>query len=138
MTPANAGRYAGPHLRILGACWVAYGLISLAAAFVMLIYSGIATVMFGTLLSRVAYPFAFMNLFHIIYTLVMIQSIVCGLLGILAGPSLLAARRFGRGLAIAAAFLSLSRIPLGITLGVYTLAILLPPCVSPGAPLTAQ
>lgn len=114
------------HLRILGVCWVVYGVICLIAAACMLAYSGTATVMFGALLARVPDPFALMSFFHLIYTGVVVLSAICGLLGILAGVALLARRRSGRTLALLAGFLSLSRIPLGITLGVYTLIILLP------------
>lgn len=67
-----------------------------------------------------------MNLFHLTYTGLVILSIVCGLLGLMAGLALLSGRPAGRTLALIAGFLSLSRIPLGITLGVYTLVILLP------------
>ena len=42
------------------------------------------------------------------------------------GLALLAGQRFGRTLALIAGFLSLSEIPLGLTLGVYSLIVLLP------------
>ena len=42
------------------------------------------------------------------------------------GPALLAGRRSGRTLALITGFLSLSDIPLGTTLGIYTLIVLLP------------
>ena len=45
---------------------------------------------------------------------------------LLAGLALLAGRRSGRILAIVAAFLSLSELPIGITLAVYTLLVLFP------------
>jgi hypothetical protein len=123
---------------ILAVCWIAYGLICLATALVMLIYSGMATVMFGTLLSRVADPFTLMSLFHVVYTLMVILSALCGVLGILAGLALLAGRRSGRALALLAGFLSLPRIPLGIMLGTYTLVVLLPSSVPPDAVLSAE
>ena len=53
-------------------------------------------------------------------------SVVCGVLGIFAGWTVLAGQGFGRTLALLAGFLSLSDIPLGMTLGIYTLALLFP------------
>jgi hypothetical protein len=44
----------------------------------------------------------------------------------MAGPALLAGRQPGRTLALIAGFLSLSDIPLGTTLGIYALVVLLP------------
>lgn len=51
---------------------------------------------------------------------------VCGVLGIFAGWTVPAGHGFGRILALIAGFLSLSEIPLGMTLGIYTLVVLLP------------
>src|ERR1700730_5435081 len=71
-------------------------------------------------------PVSLMTDFHVIYTLLIALSAVCGILGIVAGLALLAGNRVGRTLALIAAFLSLSDIPLGTTLGIYTLVVLLP------------
>jgi hypothetical protein len=67
-----------------------------------------------------------MGVFHFIYTVMIALSAVCGIIGIMAGLALLAERRSGRTLALVAGFLSLSNIPLGTTLGIYTLVMLLP------------
>ena|SRR6202171_1969353 len=114
------------HYRMLGICWVTYGVIRLLAAVWLVSFSNSATVMFGALLVRVPDPFTMMSFFHFIYTLVVVLSVVCGVLGILAGWALLAGQRSGRSLALLAGFLSLYEIPLGITLGIYTLIDLLP------------
>ena len=114
------------HLRILSICWLIYGVICLCAAIVMVVYSGTATVMFGALLSRVPDPYSLMALFHLIYAVVLVVAAVCGVLGLLSGVALLAGRRGGRTLALAAGFLALSRFPLGVILGVYTIVLLLP------------
>jgi hypothetical protein len=82
--------------------------------------------MFGALLVRVPDPFTMMGFFHLIYTLILILSLVCGILGPLAGWALLDGQRSRRTLALIVGFLSLSDIPLGITLGIYSLVILLP------------
>jgi hypothetical protein len=112
--------------KALGLCWILYGVIRLLGAVWLAFFSNTATVMFGALLGRVPDPFAMMSFFHIFYTVVVCLSTVCGVLGLLAGLTLIGGQEFGRVLAIAAAFLSLSEIPVGIALGVYTLIVLVP------------
>jgi len=114
------------HRRILALCWVTYGIFRLIMGFCLFLFSGTATVMFGALLSRVANPFALMDDFHIVYVGFLILTVVCGILGILAGLALLANQRSARLLALLAAFLSVSELPFGATLGIYTLILLLP------------
>jgi hypothetical protein len=92
----------------------------------LVLFSGTATVMFGALLSRVANPFALMSDFHIVYAGLVVLSIVCGIFGILAGVALLANQRAARTLALIAGFLSVSEVPFGTTLGIYTLVLFLP------------
>ena len=87
--------------------------IRLIMAVCLVIYGSTATVMFGTLLNRVADPLTLMGVFHFIYTVMIALSAVCGILGLMAGLALLAERRSGRTLALVAGFLSLSNIPLG-------------------------
>jgi len=88
--------------------------------------------MFGALLTRVANPFALMSDFHFVYLALIVLSILCGVFGLLAGLALLANQSSARNLALVAAFLSVSEIPFGTTLGIYTLVVLLPPSeVSP-------
>lgn len=113
------------HFRILGICWVLYGVIRLATAVWLALFSSTATLMFGALLNRVADPFSLMNVFHVVYALLVAISAVCGVLGVIAGLALLSGSRSGRTLAIIAAFLSLPSIPLGTTLGIYSLIVLL-------------
>jgi uncharacterized membrane protein len=115
------------HLRTLGGCWIVYGVIRLALATLLVLYSGTATVMFGALLSRVPDPFTLMSVFHFMYIVMIVLSVVCGILGLMAGLALLGGQRSGRRLALIAGFLSLSNIPLGTALGIYTLVVLLPP-----------
>jgi uncharacterized membrane protein len=103
-----------------------YGVIRLVSAALLILYSGTATVMFGALLNRVADPFTLMSLFHFTYIVMIVLSVVCGILGIVAGVALLGSQRRGRTVALIAGFLSLSNLPLGTTLGIYTLIVLLP------------
>ena len=114
------------HRRILAVCWLVYGLLRLIMAFCLVLFSATATVMFGALLSRVADPFALMSGFHVIYASIVVLSVLSGVFGLLAGLALLANQRPARMLALFAAFLSVSELPLGTTLGIYTLVVLLP------------
>jgi hypothetical protein len=126
MTPDDSNvPNPGGQLRTLGICWVLYGVIRLIAAVWLVLFSTTATLMFGALLNRVPDPFTLMSTFHLIYGLLVVMSVVCGILGVAAGLTLLAGTPYGRTLAIVAAFLSLSSIPVGTTLGIYSLIILL-------------
>jgi hypothetical protein len=112
-------------LRILGICWLLYGGLRLVTAAWLAVFNGTATVMFGALLNRVADPFTLMDIFHVVYGLLITLSVACGIIGVLAGWALLSGARSGRTLAIIAALLSLSSIPLGTTLGIYSLIVFL-------------
>lgn len=115
------------HRGILGACWLVYGILRLLMGVCLILFGGTATVMFGALLNRVPNPFALMSDFHIIYACIVALAFLCGVCGILAGLALLANQRPARMQALLAAFLSVSEIPLGTTLGIYTLVVFLPP-----------
>ena len=112
--------------RILSVCWIIYGILRLALGIWLILFSGTATVMFGALLGRVPNPFALMSDFHVVYAATILLSFLCGLFGLLAGLALLSNQRPARTLALLASFLSLSEIPLGLTLGIYTLIVFLP------------
>ena len=119
---------AGSRLKIsqrsLALCWIVYGIARLAIAGWLVLISGTATVMFGALLQRVADPFTWMGIFHFGYICGIILSLLSGIFGFLAGFSLLAGR--GRKLALTASLLSVSEVPFGTTLGIYTMVIFLP------------
>jgi hypothetical protein len=114
------------HRQLLGVCWIVYGILRVLAGIWLILFSGTSTVMFGALLTRVPNPFALMGDFHLVYGGFVVLSFVCGVFGILAGLALLANQRAARMLAVVAAFLSVSEIPFGTTLGIYTLVVLLP------------
>jgi hypothetical protein len=114
------------HRQTLGVCWVVYGILRLILGIILVLFGGTATLMFGALLSRVPNPFALMDYFHIVYICVVVLMFAGGFFGILAGVALMANQRSGRMLALIAAFLSVSEIPIGTTLGIYTLVVLLP------------
>jgi len=84
-----------------------------------------ATVMFGALLSRVPDPFTLMGTFHALYIGWIVVSFVCAALAILGGMGLMRKATSGRTLLLAASFFSLSDLPVGIALSVYTLIVLI-------------
>jgi hypothetical protein len=112
--------------RTLGACWVVYGVARLMAAVWLAIFSGTATVMFGALLTRVPDPFTLMTTFHFVYLGIIALSVACGIVGIMAGLALMSGAGSARMLAVIAALLSVSEIPVGTTLGIYTLVEVFP------------
>jgi vacuolar-type H+-ATPase subunit I/STV1 len=114
------------HTQTLGVCWIAYGIFRLIMGICLFVYSGTATVMFGALLGRVPDAFSLMAGFHVFYVVIVVLSFVCGLLGLSAGLALLAKQGLARKLALTAAFLSVSDVPFGTTLGIFTLVVLLP------------
>ena len=113
-------------IRFLGICWFLYGVMCLAAAGLLIAFSGTATVMFGALLSRAPFPFTLMDLFHVWYALAVIETAVCGVFGIVAAGGLGAGSRWARPAMLIAGFLALPQLPLGVMLGTYTLIVLLP------------
>ncbi|HTB91318.1 MAG TPA: hypothetical protein VK728_00715 [Candidatus Sulfotelmatobacter sp.] len=110
----------------LGVCWIVYGIFRLILGVCLLVYAGTATVMFGALLGRVPDAFSLMADFHLFYTGVVVLSFVCGLLGLIAGVALVTNSGSNRKPALIAAILSVSDLPFGTTLGIYTLIALLP------------
>ena len=117
---------SGVQHHALGVCWIVYGIFRLILGICLLVYSGTATVMFGALLGRVPDAFSLMTDFHFIYAVIVMLSFVCALLGIVAGVAILGNQASARKLALAAAIFSVSEIPFGTTLGIFTLIALLP------------
>jgi len=117
-----------PSLRhpTLGLCWIFYGVLRLAAGIWLIVFTPTATVMFGALLNRVADPFPLLFAFHFVYTCAIILSAIAGVFGLIAGLMLLSGNKSARPLAILAAVASVSNLPIGTTLGIYTLVVFLP------------
>jgi hypothetical protein len=122
----SAGGNRSGQRQILGACWLVYGIFRLILGVCLVLFGGTATVMFGALLGRVPNPFALMADFHVVYAGMIVLTVLCGVFGLLAGLALLANQRTARVLALVAALLSVCEIPFGITLGIYTMVVLLP------------
>jgi len=109
----------------LGALWIVYAILRLVAVILLVLYAGTATVMFGALLTRVVDYASLMAIFHTFYIAAIIVTALSGLFGLFAGLALLAGKS-ARTLSLVAAFLSLSDLPCGTTLGIYTLIVFLP------------
>lgn len=112
-------------MKTLGICWILYGLYRACAGVLALLLAQTATVMFGALLSRVSDPYTLMGTFHALYMGWIGVSFVCAALGILGGLALMRKAMDGRMLLLAASFFSLSDLPVGIALSVYTLIVLI-------------
>ena len=125
MTPIASSPLIPQHSRTLGACWVIYGIFRIATAVWMAAFTATATVMFGALLTRVPEPFSLMADFHLLYLVVLVWAGLSGFVGLLAG-ALLTARRAGTALLRLGSYLSVGDVPLGTTLGIYTLTVLRP------------
>ncbi len=110
----------------LGLLWIIYGALRLLIGVWVVTFAPVATVMFGALLVRVSDVYSLMSEFHIFYAFAIALSLVCGAVGLLAGIALLLGWNSWRVLSIVAGFLALSELPLGITLGIYTLLKLFP------------
>ena len=112
-------------MKTLGICWIFYGLYRVCMGVLALLLAPTATVMFGALLSRVPDPFTLMGTFHALYMGWIGLSFVSGALGMLGGLALMRKAGDGRRLLLAASFFSLSDLPVGIALGVYSLIVLI-------------
>jgi hypothetical protein len=125
MSPDTSANVSTGSRGTLAFCWIVYGIIRVIFAVWMLAFAGTATVMFGALLTRVPNPYSLMGAFHIIYTGWIVISAASGIFGILAGIALLSGMAAARLLALVAAFFSLPFLPVGTTLGTYTLVAFL-------------
>src|SRR5262245_52374758 len=113
-------------IRTVGIMWIAYGAFRLAMAAAAILLAPTATVMFGALLGRVADPFSLMAVFHALYFSWAALCVVSGVLGLVGGSALLGGGARGRRLVVLASLLSLSDLPVGVALGVYTLLLFAP------------
>jgi len=110
--------------KTLGALWLLYGVLRIIAAIILALYTPTATVMFGALLTRVPDPYTLMTTFHIFYIGAIVVTALSGLFALAAGAALLAASS-ARAVVLLAAFFSLHDLPIGTTLGIYTLIVTL-------------
>lgn len=121
VVPSHGQRHS-----ILALCWILYGILRIASGIWLISFTPTATVMFGSLLNRVPDPFPLMFAFHFFYTSAIVLSAIAGVASFIAGFLLLTGAPRARLLAIIAAVVSVSNLPIGTTLGVYTLVVFLP------------
>ena len=125
MSNAAAAQSPRANSTTLGALWIVYAILRLIAVILLVLYTGTATVMFGALLTRVVDYASLMAIFHILYIAAIVVTALSGIIGLFAGLALLAGKS-ARTLSLTAAFLSVADLPLGTTLGIYTLIVFLP------------
>src|SRR5215475_14865731 len=111
--PNLAAQFLGIVMRTVGICWIAYGALRLLMAVAAMLFAPTATVMFGALLGRVPDPYSLMAVFHAVYVCWAALCVVCGILGLLVGFSLVGGGGRGRDLLVLASLLSLSDLPVG-------------------------
>lgn len=114
------------HDRTLGILWAIYGLLLILGGVWLLLYEPVLTLMWGALLNRVPNPFAWMNFFHFVLYGKVILDFIAAIFSFLAAMALVQRSQSGRKLGLIAAFFGLIAGPLGIALGVFTVAILIP------------
>lgn len=112
--------------KALGVVWLFYGCLRIVAVAALLVYSGILALMWGALLSRVPNPLAWMTAFHVVLVFVVAWCIIAAFFSFVAGIALMRRSVPARMDTLVAALLALPDLPLGIVLGVYTIAVLLP------------
>ena len=103
-----------------------YGVVLILKAVWILLYEPTLTVMWGALLNRVPDPFAWMNMFHFVLYGRVVISFIAAIFSFLAAVTLLQSSASERRLGLVAGFFGLISGPLGIALGVFTVAILIP------------
>ena len=123
---AHPGSVTASGTKTLGLAWIAYGVYRLAVTVWLIAFTTTATLMFGSLLSRVPDPFTIMTVFHVLYSAMIVWSGISAVLGIVAGLALLGSRSPARILVVAAALLALPELPFGVMLGVYTMTHVAP------------
>jgi hypothetical protein len=123
---AHPGSVSISGAKTLGLAWIVYGLLRLAVTAWLIMFTTTATLMFGSLLTRVPDPFSLMTEFHILYSVVIVWSGISAVLGIVAGLAMMASQSAPRILIVTAALLALPELPFGVMMGVYTMTHIAP------------
>ena len=112
--------------RTLGTLWLVYGCLRVIVVAAIVVYSGTLALMWGSLLNRVPDPLTLMTVFHVVLVLAVAWCIISAFFSFVAGVALMRRSAPARMDTLVAALLALPDLPLGIILGVYTIAVLLP------------
>jgi len=113
----------GSRQSTLGILWAIYGILCIVRAAWIVVYSATLTLMWGAIINRVADPFFWMNMFHIWLIGAVVVLILAAIFSFLAAVSLMQTRGAGRLVTLVACVLGIVTGPLGIALGVYTMAV---------------
>ncbi len=119
-------RTGSPSHSTLGVLWIAYGVICIAKAAWLAVYHATLHVMWGTIINRVADPYAWIGVFHILLLTAICLSSVTAVLSVAAGLTLMRPSLSRRNLPVVASIFGILTGPLGTALGVYTLILVVP------------
>jgi hypothetical protein len=108
----------------LGILWLIYGVLCLAQAAWIVVYTSTLTLMWGAIINRVADPFFWMYAFHIWLIGAVIVLVLAGIFSFVAGAALMSGS--GRAFALVASILAILTGPLGVALGTYTMVVTIP------------
>src|SRR5579862_7833237 len=106
--------------RTLGVLWGLYGILMVAAAAWIMVYNRTLTLMWGAIISRVANPFAWMDLFHMLLVATVIMALISAALSFFAAFALMGGTRSARTAGLLAAAFGLLGAPPGVALGAFT------------------
>jgi hypothetical protein len=117
--PSNTSRQGG-----LGILWLIYGVLCLAQAAWIVVYTSTLTLMWGAIINRVADPFFWMDAFHVWLIGAVIVLVLAGIFSFVAGAALM--NGSGRAFTLIASILAIVTGPLGVALGTYTMVVTVP------------
>jgi hypothetical protein len=112
--------------RTLGVLWGLYGIVMVAAAAWIMVYNRTLTLMWGAIISRVADPFAWMDMFHIFLGATVVMALISAALSFFAAFALTSGAGSSRTAGLLAATFGMLGTPPGVALGVFTVAALYP------------
>jgi hypothetical protein len=114
------------NFRTLGVLWGLYGILMVAAAAWIIVYNRTLTLMWGAIISRVANPFAWMDMFHMFLVATVIMALISAALSFFAAFALMGGARSQRTAGLLAATFGMLGTPPGVALGVFTVAAVYP------------
>src|SRR5579871_229122 len=89
--------------RTLGVLWGLYGILMVGAAAWIMVYNRTLTLMWGAIVSRVANPFAWMDMLHLFLVATVIMALISAALSFFAAFALMGGARSQRTAGLLAA-----------------------------------